>query len=64
VPFADGRPSGEFEVFADGFAGQETVERPSDARYRPMGLAVGPRGSLFVSDSQQGRIWRVVYMGD
>jgi glucose/arabinose dehydrogenase len=60
VPFADGRPTGEWEIFADGFAGREVVARPSDARCRPMGLAQAPDGALLVSDSQRGRIWRVV----
>ena len=29
--------------------------------YRPVGLAVGPDGSLYVSDSQKGRVWRISY---
>jgi len=61
VPFADGKPTGEWEVFADGFAGVEHLMSPSDAVYRPCGLAQGPDGSLYISDSQKGRIWRVVY---
>lgn len=58
VPFKDGLPSGPYEVFADGFIGQGTG--PGDARFRAMGLAQGPDGALYISDSQQGRIWRVV----
>ena len=61
VPFADGKPTGEWEVFADGFAGIEPPMSPSDALYRPCGLAVGPDGSLYISDSQKGRIWRIIY---
>ena len=61
VPF-DGRlPKGEWEVFADGFAGQEVVESVRDALYRPMGLAEGPDGALYIADSRKGRIWRVKY---
>ena len=60
VPFEESMPSGDWEVFADGFAGQEVVERPADAEFRPMGLAQGPDGSLYVSDSQRGRIWRIL----
>lgn len=60
-PFSDGEPSGEWETFADGFAGAETLESPGDAEYRPTGLAIGPDGSLYISDDQKGRIWRVVY---
>jgi hypothetical protein len=64
IPFKNGEPSGPWEVFADGFAGIDTVVNTSDAKYRPMGLAVGPDGSLFVSDSEKGRIWRIMYRGD
>jgi glucose/arabinose dehydrogenase len=59
-PLKDGRPSGDYEVFADGFAGG-SVRSPDDARFRPMGLAQGPDGELYIGDSQQGRIWRVIY---
>ncbi|MEO8416451.1 MAG: c-type cytochrome [Ginsengibacter sp.] len=64
VPFKDGAPSGPWEVFADGFAGVDTVVNTSNARYRPMGLAMGPDGSLYISDSEKGKIWRVMYKGD
>ena len=57
----DGKPSGEYEVFADGFAGEMKDNNPRNAQYRPVGLAVGPDGSLYVSDSQKGRIWRISY---
>jgi mono/diheme cytochrome c family protein len=52
------------EVFADGFAGQDTLVNTADARHRPMGLSVGPDGSLYISDSKKGKIWRVMYTGD
>lgn len=61
VPFDGALPSGDYEVFADGFAGKETVRSPREARHRPMGLAVGPSGELFIADSQQGRVWRVTH---
>lgn len=64
VPFRDNLPSGDWETFADGFAGKEVVRSISDARFRPMGLAQGPEGSLYISDSQAGRIWRVVWVGE
>jgi mono/diheme cytochrome c family protein len=64
VPFENGVPTGKWEVFADGFTGVDTVVNTSDARYRPMGLATGPDGSLYISESNKGRIWRVMYKGD
>jgi glucose/arabinose dehydrogenase len=60
-PMKNGKPSGPYEVFADGFAGDMADNNPRNARYRPVGLAVGPDGSLYVSDSQKGRIWRIRY---
>lgn len=63
VPFSGGAPSGEWETFADGFAGDEPPASSGDAEHRPMGLAVGPDGSLYITDSAGGRIWRVVSTG-
>ena len=65
VPFgSDGLPSGDYERFADQFAGSGgEIESPGDAEYRPTGLAVGPDGSLYISDDTQGRIWRVFHQG-
>jgi len=65
VPFDEnGHSTGEWEVFADGFAGVEVVKNTSDAVYRPMGLSTGPDGSLYISESNQGRIWRIMYKGN
>jgi glucose/arabinose dehydrogenase len=63
IPMSGASPSGEWTVFADGFAGAETIAGAGDARHRPTGLAVGPDGSLYVADSVRGRIWRVLYRG-
>jgi glucose/arabinose dehydrogenase len=60
-PFSGGKPSGDYEVFADGFAGPR--KQPGTARHRPAGLAVGTDGSLYISDDTGGRIWRVVHGG-
>ncbi len=61
TPFDGDMPAGEYEVFADGFAGTDTIESSGDAEYRPTGLAVGPDGGLYVSDDEQGRIWRITH---
>ncbi len=64
LPFSNGAPSGEMEIFADGFAGTDQIVQMKDAQYRPMGLAEGPDGSLYISESTQGRIWRILYLND
>jgi len=64
IPFEKGKPSGTWEVFADGFTGKDVVAFMKDAKYRPMGLAEGPNGNLFISDSKIGKIWRVSFNGD
>ncbi|ADB42100.1 PQQ-dependent sugar dehydrogenase [Spirosoma linguale] len=77
IPFGkDGRPSGKYEVFAENFAGvaeegkpgtsvnagKLDLASPGDAKARPVGLAQGPDGSLYISDSVKGKVWRVMYM--
>jgi len=61
VPFENGKPTGTWEVFADGFAQADLLRTHEDARFRPMGLAEGPDGSLYVADSKVGRVWRITY---
>lgn len=63
VPFdGSGQPSGAAEIFADGFA-ESTGPLPATARHRPVGLAQGPDGSLYVSDDRGGRIYRIIFRG-
>lgn len=64
VPMKNGVPTGPWEVFADGFAEVDVIISTSDASYRPMGLAMGPDGSLYISDSEKGKIWRIMYIGN
>lgn len=64
VPFANGAPSGDWTEFAAGFAGVARIASPGDAQHRPTGVAVGPDGSLYISDSVQGKVWRVLYVGE
>jgi glucose/arabinose dehydrogenase len=61
VPFRDGKPSGEWEIFADNFAEKKVVNSTREAKYRPCGLAQGPDGSLYVTDDTKGTIWKIVY---
>jgi glucose/arabinose dehydrogenase len=62
-PFSGGKPEGTHEVFASGFAGKSPLMNPNDATARADGVAQAPDGSLYISDSQKGRIWRVIYTG-
>ena len=61
VPFKDGKVSGDYEVFAEGFKGAEELESPGDAVTRPCGLAQGADGSLYISDDVKGTIWKIEY---
>src|ERR1700733_4247943 len=38
-PFKDGKPSGDWEVFANNFAGTADISSPGKAKHRPCGLA-------------------------
>jgi mono/diheme cytochrome c family protein len=64
IPFNNGVPTGEWEVFADGFAGVDPIVNVSDAIYRPMGISMGPDGSLYIADTEKGKIWRIMYKGN
>lgn len=60
-PFKDGKPSGNWEVFADNFSGGPDKTASGRADYRPCGLAQGPDGSLYVTDDTKGTIWKISY---
>ena len=62
-PMRNGRASGDYEVFADGFSPNLNLTRGTPApagNRRPTGLAQGPDGALYVTDDLGGRIWKVV----
>lgn len=61
VPFEGDIPEGSWEVFADGFAGDDVSPRGAD--HRPAGLAQDANGALFVTDDSGGRIYRITYIG-
>jgi glucose/arabinose dehydrogenase len=66
VPFTGGKAAdpAKYEVFADGFAGGPLGPDANDkAAHRPMGVAQGPDGALYITDDKDGRVWRVVYKG-
>ncbi len=57
LPVEDGRAAGPVEPFAEGWYEPATRE----AFGRPVGLAVGPDGALYVSDDKGGFIYRIRY---
>ena len=62
-PVTKGKNTGPHEVFADGFKGMEPLKSPGDAVARPNGTYVGPDGTMYITESVKGKIWRVVYRG-
>ena len=61
-PMKNGRANGAFEVFADNFAPNLNVQRSmrGSGNRRPVGLAQGPDGALYITADAGGRVWRVV----
>jgi len=50
APFVDGKSTGKYDTFASMKGDQ----------FRPVGLAVGKDGALFVSSDDDRKIWRIV----
>jgi len=61
VPFVNGKPTGQWEVFANGFAG--AVKTPHGAAHRPCGLSQDSDGALYVTDDTNGAIFKIDYTG-
>lgn len=54
VPFKNGKPSGNWEMFAENFSTDKDM-------HKPCGLAQAPDGSIYVSDDAKGTIYRIAY---
>ncbi len=65
VPLDDaGNLGGDWVTFANGFGGPEPVMSPRDAVHRPLGLAEGPDGAIYISSLMSGgRVWKITYEG-
>ena len=64
VPFKNGKPSGDWEIFANGFSGlpaDTKVANPRNAKARPCGLAESADGTLYVSDDSKGSIFKISF---
>lgn len=55
----DGKPTGAYQDFMTGF-----VLSDKQVWGRPVGVAVGHDGALYVSEDGSGTIWRVTYTGN
>jgi glucose/arabinose dehydrogenase len=58
APVRDGHATGEYEDFLTGFTTAD-----GQVWGRPVGVAVGDDGSLFVTDDGSGSIWHITYTG-
>lgn len=63
VPFQNGKPSGPWEIFADNFTGVDLSNPKGSYQHRPIGIAQGPDGALYVADDLKGTIFKITYRG-
>ncbi len=61
VPFKNGKPAGEWEVFADNFTGVDLSNPNGSYHHRPIGIAQGADGALYVADDLKGTIFKITY---
>ena len=59
-PLDGNAAAGPYETFVTGFFDNG---KPTAIGGRPVGLAEGPDGALYIADDQHGRIWKVAYVG-
>jgi glucose/arabinose dehydrogenase len=59
IPLHDGKADGSYEDFLTGF-----VIDDNSVWGRPVGVAVGKDGSLFVTDDASRSVWRITYEGN
>ncbi len=64
VPMRDGKVMGDWEIFADGLKGVDKLMNPGKTAYRPVGIAEGPDGELFLSEDKHGRVWRISWQDE
>jgi len=61
IPFNNGKPDGNWEIFLDNFAGIDLANPTGELQHRPCGLAQGPDGALYVCDDFGGSIFKITY---
>ena len=63
VPFKNGKPAADWEIFLDNFAGMDLANptEGDELKHRPCGLAQGPDGALYVCDDFGGSIFKITY---
>jgi glucose/arabinose dehydrogenase len=62
VPMRDGEITGDWEIFVDGLKGVapgEKLMNPGKTAYRPVGIAEGPDGELYLTEDKHGRVWKI-----
>ena len=54
VPFANGKPAGKWQIFADNFLINKD-------QHKPCGLAQAADGSIYITDDSSGTVYRIQY---
>lgn len=64
VPMRDGKVTGDWEIFVGGLKGTDKLMNPGKTAYRPVGIAEGPDGEMYLSEDKHGRIWRISWAAE